>query len=69
MSEICAAKLIDNKVVEIIVGEASWAEENLGGTWVQFVRDASGKTYPAYGATYDAELDDFVNPSIIIESE
>lgn len=67
MSEICAAKLdAENKVVEIIVGEASWAEENLGGRWVQFVRGVSGKTYPAYNAVYDEENDDFINPEIVI---
>ncbi len=66
MSEVCAAKLVDNKVVEIIVGEASWAKENLGGLWVQFERDAPGKTYPAYNAVYDEELADFINPEITI---
>lgn len=67
MSEVCAAKLnSENKVTEIIVSEASWAEENLGGRWVQFVRDAPGKTYPAYNAVYDEENDDFINPEIII---
>ena len=67
MSEICSAKLdAENKVLEIIVGEASWAEENLGGRWVQFERDAPGKTYPAYNAVYSEELDNFINPEITV---
>ena len=66
MFEICAAKLVENKVVEIIVGEAVWAEENLGGRWVQFERDAPGKTYPAYNAVYDEETGDFINPVITV---
>lgn len=67
--ERLAVKLVDNRVVEVIVGEASWAEETLGGCWVQFVRDTPGKTYPAYNAVYDERSDDFINPEIVIYPE
>lgn len=29
-----AAKIIDNIVARVIVGEVTWAESNLGGIWV-----------------------------------
>jgi len=68
MSEVCAARIDNGIVTEVIVAEADWANNNLVGTWVQFVAGQPGKTYPAIGATYDEELDDFVNPEIVIPS-
>lgn len=32
--ETYAAKIIDSTVVEVIVGDASWAIERLGGEWI-----------------------------------
>lgn len=62
-NELCCAKLEDGNVVsQIIVGDAAWAEANLGGRWVSFERDAPGKTYPTIDAVYDEATDDFINP-------
>jgi hypothetical protein len=43
-----AAKLADNLVIQVIVGDAEWATANLGGIWVA-VKDV----YPGPGWTYD----------------
>lgn len=34
MTETYAAQIIDGIVVQVIVGNAEWAIEHLGGTWI-----------------------------------
>lgn len=45
--ETYAAKIIDSMVVEVIVGDASWAIERLGGLWVDT------DTLVGFGWTWD----------------
>lgn len=61
-----AAQLDANSmVVRVIVGDAEWATEHLGGTWV----DATGDTshvfrYPGIGYRWDGTIGDFLPWSV-----
>lgn len=64
MIERCAAKITDDGiVVELIVGEADWATEVLGGTWIQCERnydDPENDTCPNIGDKWDAKKQVFI---------
>ena len=34
MSEVYAAQIVDGSVYQVIVGTAAWANERIGGLWV-----------------------------------
>lgn len=34
MSEVYAAEIVDGVVIRVIVGDASWATDRLGGFWI-----------------------------------
>ena len=55
-----AALLIENIVQEIIVGNYIWANENLGGEWVDCTDD--GKLTIAIGYIYDPATETFSAP-------
>lgn len=65
MKETISAKIDNGKVTEVIVGEALWASENLGGEWVQVDFDYDyPETMPGIGDTYGPE--GFTHPPIAI---
>lgn len=72
MIERCAARVSDDGVVvELIVGEADWAVDNLGGTWMQCERnysDPANDSCPTLGDKWDAEKRKFV-PTIDVAAE
>ena len=49
MSETYAAKVTDGTVTQVIVGSAEWAEQRLGGLWV------NSSTLIGIGWTWDEE--------------
>jgi hypothetical protein len=55
-----AARIADNVVEEIIVGDFVWANENLEGEWVDCTDN--GELIAGVGYTYDADTNDFVAP-------
>jgi len=55
-----AAELSANVVVNIIVGDYVWANENCDGEWVDCTDN--GDVTIGIGYTYDAALDEFVAP-------
>jgi hypothetical protein len=55
-----AALLIENIVQEIIVGNYIWANENLGGEWVDCTDD--GELTIAIGYIYDSATETFSAP-------
>lgn len=66
MSEIVAAKLADdNSVEQLIVGSAEWASSRLGGTWVEFDREAVGDNYPSLGDTWDSVNQTFIKKPFV----
>lgn len=71
MIERCAAKVNDDGIVlELIVGEAEWATEFLGGTWIQCERDyddPENDTYPNLGDKWDAKKEVFVKSNAAAE--
>lgn len=58
--ETYAAEIIDNTVARVIVGDASWAVERLGGFWVDT------DTLVGIGWTWN-ETDGFVPPMVVEE--
>lgn len=67
MSEIVAAKLSeDNSVEQLIVGSAEWASIRLGGTWIEFDREAVGDNYPNLGDTWDAGNQTFIKKPLVL---
>lgn len=67
MKETVAAKIDGGKVVEVIVGEASWAVENLGGEWVQVEADYDNpESLPGIGDSYGP--DGFTRSNLISET-
>ena len=68
------AKIVDTKVVEVIVvsnedaptetaGQAFISSIGLDGEWVQTSYNSNFRgTYAGIGYTYDAELDEFIEP-------
>jgi hypothetical protein len=48
-----AAKLENGEVTQVIVGDAQWATENLGGEWVPCEKYSDTETYPGIGYGYD----------------
>lgn len=72
MIERCAAKVNDDGVViELIVGEAEWATEFLGGTWLPCERnydDPDNDNYPTLGDKWDAKKKKFV-PTVDVAAQ
>jgi hypothetical protein len=67
MIEKVAAKLDENNIVlELIVGEAEWATQMLGGRWVQAFRGDETKTYPTFGDLWDEQTNDFIHKETVI---
>jgi hypothetical protein len=60
---IYAAKISNNIVQQIIVGDYVWANENLNGEWIDCT-DNNDLTI-AIGWVYDEVSDTFVAPEII----
>jgi hypothetical protein len=60
--ERCAVKVVDGAAVEIIVGEADWAAQNLGGEWVQVESNYDNpESFVGFGDLYDAETGTFTS--------
>lgn len=59
---IYMAEIVDGFVSRVIVvNDAAWASQHLGGTWVETKPDGSvrGK-FAAIGDPYDADKDEFI---------
>ena len=71
MIERCAAKINDDGIVlELIVGEADWAIENLGGSWIQCERDyddLENDGCPNVGDKWDAKKGIFISSNNLVE--
>ena len=59
MKNYCAL-LVQNLVTEIIVGDYVWANENLGGEWVDCSNN--GELIVAVGYSYDPVTHEFTPP-------
>jgi hypothetical protein len=55
-----AAQILDNIVIEIIVGDYVWANENLEGEWVDCTDN--GELVAAVGYIYDPVAQTFTPP-------
>lgn len=51
-----AAQIVNNVVDQVIVGDASWATQNLGGEWLQL------ETVVGVGWKYDPTTHQFIPP-------
>ena len=57
----------NNVVIDMAVTTTEFMEANperYQGVWIETFLDVEGKTYAGVGYTYDAELDDFVQPPV-----
>lgn len=59
-----AAKIVANKVDEIIVAEIAWAQANLQGDWVDCTPE-TGDLVVGCGWTYDAQTNTFSPPPTV----
>jgi len=66
MKKYCAL-IIENVVSEIIVGDYVWANNNLGGEWVDCT--TNGELIVAIGYTYDPDTQEFSAPTDYVETD
>lgn len=53
----------NNLVLQVVVSDSlEWVEKNIGGMWVETLKDGTQFKYAGVGFTYDAERDNFIPP-------
>jgi hypothetical protein len=62
------AKIVDNKVTNVIVAEKEWIEKDFvddtPGRWIETFQDGTNGAYAGVGYVWDNELDAFYPPQL-----